>query len=334
MKAEKLPSGNYRVKRWNGKNAAKKWDSITVKSKEEADRIIHLLELDAAAMTVEEACEGFLTMRRQELSPSTVRGYESTMRLIKSDKLGAVKLLKLTTAHLQRWVNEMTCARKTKKNHLGFVIAALRFFEIEKVFRVRIAQAEEKQMYTPTVAEVNRVMDIADDELHLAICLGCLGLRRGEICALNAEDIDRDRMVLKITKAVVRTPEGGYAIKAPKTKKSKREVKFSEELLPLFPEEGRLIKSSPDAITLRFIKAVKKAGVPHFRFHDLRSFSASVALSPEVGASRMTVRDSHGWETDRMLEQHYERSMRDQKEKDEAKIIQFYSTHLHIKKNG
>ena len=333
MKAERLKSGNYRIKRWNGKNAVKKWDSITVKTKEEAERIISLLDMDAAAMTVEEACEGFLTLRKEELSPSTLRGYEGTFRkYIVPDKIGAVKLVKLTTPMLQKWVNGMNVSKKSKKNNLGFLLAALRFFEVDKVFRVRISDSEKKEMYTPTVEEVNQVMDAADDELHLAICLGCLGLRRGELCALTVDDVDREQMRLKITKALVKTSEGEWIVKSPKTTESNRSVKFSPDLLSLLPNEGRLINCSPDCITNRFAKLVKKLGLPHFRFHDLRSFSASVDLN--IGASRMTVKKTHGWKTDRMLQDHYERSMADQKAKDEEKILSFYSSNLHIKRNG
>ena len=329
MHIEKLPSGRYRIKKWNGKNAKKKTESFTFNTLEEAERMKSLLELDSSSMTVEEACEGYLKLRRDELSPSTVRGYEGTLRTyIIPDRIGAVKLFKLSTPMIQRWVNSMDVSKKSKKNNLGFLLAALRFFEVDKYFRVRIADTEKREMYTPTVEEVNMILDNADEELHLAICLGCHGLRRGEICALTVDDIEGNK--IKVTKSMVKTPNNEWTIKPPKTKESNREVILHPDILPLLPEEGYLITCSPDCITNRFAKLVKRLNLPHFRFHDLRSFSASVELN--IGASRMTVKKLHGWKNDRMLQEHYERSMEDQKRKDEEKILSFYSSNLHFAK--
>ena len=330
MKAERLKSGHYRIKKWNGKDAKKKTESLTFSTKEEAERMISILKMDAAAMTVEEACEGFLMLRKDELSPSTIRGYEGTLRTyIKPDRIRYMKLVKLSTPVLQKWVNSMPVSKKSKKNNLGFLLAAVRFFELDRVFRVRISEGEKKAMYTPTIEEVNSVLDNSDDELHLAIALGCLGLRRGEICALTMDDIDFESMTIRVTKSLVKLPDNTWEVKTPKTKESNREVPLHPDIIELLPEEGRLIKSSPDCITNRFAKLVKRLDLPHFRFHDLRSFSASVDL--DIGASRATVKKVHGWKTDRMLNEHYERSMTDRKKMDEEKILRFYSSNLHFK---
>lgn len=52
------------------------------------------------------------------------------------------------------------------------------------------------------------------------------------------------------------------------------------------------------------------------------------------GAARASVRAVHGWKTDRMLSEHYEREAADRKAQDEAKIISFMSSRLHIRRNG
>ena len=105
-----------------------------------------------------------------------------------------------------------------------------------------------------------------------------------------------------------------------------------EDLIDLLPDEGKLIQCSPDCITNRFAHAVKKSGVHPFRFHDLRSFSASAMLS-EVKVARSTAKAVHGWKTDRMLDQHYDREIADVKRKDEKKIVRYISKNIHIKRN-
>ena len=75
------------------------------------------------------------------------------------------------------------------------------------------------------------------------------------------------------------------------------------------------------------------SGVHPFRFHDLRSFSASAMLS-EIKVARSTAKAVHGWKTDRMLDQHYDREIANVKRKDEKKIVRYISKNIHIKRNG
>lgn len=334
MKAERLPSGKWRVRVYLGKENGKPvHKSVTADSKQEALRQAALYEPKKALnMTVEEACERFIELREKELSPSTLRGYKGTLdAYVKNDVIAAVKLDRLTSVIFQDWVNRMDVSKKTKKNHLGFVLAVVRFFEIDKVFRVRIAKEEKKEMYTPTMEEINLVMEYADEELKRAICLACFGLRRGEICALTSDDFDRKRNTVRISKAYAKTPENCFVLKSPKTMKSVRIVPISPEVIDMMPE-GRIITCSPDCITNRFAKAVERAGVKKFRFHDLRSFFASTALST-IGSASRTVQDLGGWQTDRVMKSHYDRSISDQFQKDSEAIVLYFTDHLKMNTN-
>ena len=50
----------------------------------------------------------------------------------------------------------------------------------------------------------------------------------------------------------------------------------------LFLREDGIISCTPDALTQRFEKTVQRAGLPHFRFHDLRHSCASLLLANDV----------------------------------------------------
>ena len=332
MKAVKLPSGNWNVRVPIGMvNGKRKWKSITAATKQEALRQAVFYEIvEPSDLNLQEACDRFLTIRGPELSPATLRVYMSTYEnYIKEDVIGGVMLDRITTAMLQAWVGRMPgISQKTKKNNLGFVTSVMSFHEVDKVFHVKIAGEPAKELYTPTMAEVNKVVAVSDEVLKRAIALACFGLRRGEICALTAEDVDRDACTVRITKALTKGPGKGFVLKDPKTRKSVRTVQLTAAVVALLPESGQLVPVTPDVITNRFVDAVKAAGVPHFRFHDLRSFFASIALSSAVGAGRRSVQDIGGWKTDRVLGAHYDRVVADQTARDKAAIALYFANNM------
>ena len=337
MKARKLPSGKWNIRVKVGtKNGITQYKSITGNTRAEVEALARVQDLEPSDdLTVQEACESFLKARKKELSPSTLRGYQGTfVKYIEQDRIGCVKLEKVSTPMLQEWVSRMDLSQKSKKNHYGFLLTVLRYYGIEKVFRVRIAPTEPVEMYTPTIAEVNRVIALADDETRIAIALACFGLRRGEICALTSDDLDRMRNTVRISKAVAKAPDGSFVLKMPKTKKSIRVVPITQAVMDLLPKSGPVVSCSPDVITNRFARAVREAGVPHFRFHDLRSFFASIALSSAVGSGSRTVQDLGGWQTDRVLKSHYDRSISDVRKKDEDAIILYFQNHLKMGTNS
>lgn len=336
MKVEQLPSGNYRarvsIKRPDGTYTTK---SVTAATKTEVRRLASLLKDDTPAgeLLVVEACERFLNAR--ELSPTTERGYRSTLvQYIEKDKIAAMKLSALKTSTVQEWIARMPkgMSPKTKKNHLGFLTAVVGYFMEDKRFRVKIRDTAPKELYTPTAQDIKAVLEVADPVLERAIRLGMFGLRRGEICALEASDVDRKRCMVRISKALAKGPDNSWVVKEPKTKSSIRWVQLPQELIDLLPKKGRVVPASPDVITLRFVKAVQRAGVPHFRFHDLRAFFASISVSSAIGASELTVQKMGGWRTNNVLKMHYERSISDQEQKDTERIMDYYEKEIPVRK--
>ena len=336
MKVEQLPSGNYRarvsIKRPDGTYTTK---SVTAATKTEVRRLASLIKDDTPAgdLLVVEACERFLNAR--ELSPTTERGYRSTLaQYIEKDRIAAMKLSALKTSTVQEWIARMPkgMSPKTKKNHLGFLTAVVGYFMEDKRFRVKIRGTAPKELYTPTSQDIKAVLEVADPVLERAIRLGMFGLRRGEICALEASDVDRKRCMVRISKALAKGPDNGWVVKEPKTKSSIRWVQLPQELIDLLPKKGRVVPASPDVITLRFVKAVERAGVPHFRFHDLRAFFASISVSSAIGASELTVQKMGGWKTNNVLKMHYERSISDQQQKDTERIMDYYEKEIPVRK--
>lgn len=338
MKAEKLPSGSWRIRVYLGKdeNGKSITKSVTAKTKAEVFRKAaqYGVRIANADLRVGDACQQYLEYRGLELSPSTLRGYYGTYnRYIEPDRIAVIKLEDLKTPTVQEWVARFPreMSSKSKKNHLGFLLAVVSYFtDGEKTFKVKIRDATPPDMYVPTMDEVNKVLSVADPILKRAILLGLFGMRRGEICALEGRDVDRRHGLIRINKALAKGPDGTWVTKAPKTRDSVRWVEVPAPVIDILPLEDRLVPILPDVVTLRFVKAVKRAGVPHFRFHDLRAFFASICVSSAIGAGELTVQQIGGWKTNNVLKRHYERTISDQRQKDTEKILAFFSDHLAI----
>lgn len=62
------------------------------------------------------------------------------------------------------------------------------------------------------------------------------GFRRGELVALNWEDIDFEKKSIRITKSVTKTRTKGQIVKEPKTPKSVREIRLPEECFEILAD--------------------------------------------------------------------------------------------------
>jgi integrase len=129
------------------------------------------------------------------------------------------------------------------------------------------------------------------------------GMREGELLALHWQDIDLTGCNLQVKRTVCYIKGYGHVESEPKTVKGRRKI-----MLPLFVVEALLLhkaqqenqrRISADAwverdlvfatvegnyialTTLRraFNSVLKKAGLPHMRFHDLRHSAATILLS-------------------------------------------------------
>lgn len=81
--------------------------------------------------------------------------------------------------------------------------------------------------------------------------------------------------------------------------------------------EDRLVSLTPNAISVAFHKAVKSAGLPPFRFHDLRAYSASIRHA--LGIPTKYIMSDGGWSSPAVLDRVYKRALAD-KRKEFSKV--------------
>lgn len=72
---------------------------------------------------------------------------------------------------------------------------------------------------------------------------------------------------------------------------------------------GSITKLCPSKITNRFVAIVKRADLPHFRFHDLRHYSASIQHA--LGIPDNYIMQRGGWGNDGVLKAVYRHTMKD-----------------------
>ena len=298
--AKKLPSGTWRVLVYShteyidGK-PKKKLKSFTGATKKEAEYNASLFQMQnkeksGPDVTLEVAIQCYIDSKDGVLSPSTIRGYKQIQRTYLLN-LQKQRLATLTNLDFQIALNEERKNRqlspKTMRNIVGLLSAAIGLYREDFVLKVTLPEKERYDYHIPSQSDIMALLTRTEGtELHTAILLAaCLGLRRGEICALKWSDFDWKAKTVKINKASVLTAEDTWQTKNPKSYAGNRILSLSDGLiqeLQKVKSKGLVITATPTQISHRFIRAVKAEGLEHFRFHDLRHFNASLMLAEGI----------------------------------------------------
>ena len=118
-----------------------------------------------------------------------------------------------------------------------------------------------------------------------------MGLRIGEVCALQWKEIDLEKRVLTVSKTIQRvqcrtgSKQTKLIITEPKSESSKRTIPIPDCLLPLlrrFKDNGEVYVVSgrkkpvePRTMQYRFAKILHNADLPSFHYHSLRHLFAT-----------------------------------------------------------
>ena len=274
---------------------------------------------DDQTLTVSKALLRYIDIKKNVLSPSTVGTYKN-MAACHYDDIAGVRLCDLTSADVQKWINDLAADKsaKTVSNIYGLLSAALRTFCPDKCIRIQLPKKTIYRGYVPTDADINKIIEYAaanDQNMLIAISLGAFGtLRRSEICALDAGDVDREACTIHIHRAMVLNDQNEYVIKeTTKTKSSDRFVQLPDDVIRILPASGRIVPYDPRSVTKRFLHIIDVCDVPRFRFHDLRHYSASVMHA--LGVPDVYIMSRGGWASDHTLKQIYRGQMDDYEKK-------------------
>lgn len=228
--------------------------------------------------TLGEFLEEWLPSVRHSLGSNTLSLYETQARVYVIPRLGNVKLRDVTSMRLNRLYSELseTLAPATVHGVHRFLRRALRDASLAVNPAAGASPPKvRRRPFTVWDAETLSVFlnVYREHRDHLAwLLLATTGMRRGECLALNWQDIDLDKAVLRVPDS-----KNGRGRQISLDATTVGELRLAHRGRgPVFPGE------SPVAFSRRFARAVEASGLPGIRLHDLRHSHATLLLQAGV----------------------------------------------------
>jgi integrase len=231
--------------------------------------------------------------------------------------LGEVKLKKLNSAHVQSFYRDRLDAglspstvhkihdilRRSLAQGVKWHLIPRNVADV-----VKPPRPVPKEMVALSADETRRLLEAArGDRLEALYTLAVhTGMRQGEMLALRWQDVDLENAVVSVRRTLTRRG-GRIAFGEPKTKKSRRPIRLSSQAVEAlrshldrqlreieilgdrYQDQGLVFTTdtgapiNPSNLRQRnFTPLLKRAGLPHMRFHDLRHTCATLLLSRGV----------------------------------------------------
>ena len=271
----------------------------------------------------------FETYTRPNIRPNTANGYLNAIDNHIIPALGKIKLSKLTTLQVQHFYNELREKGRldSKKHPNGKPLSASMVKHVHLILSASLKQAVKERiiMFNPcenckVPKPVHKEMVVLPQDrigAYLAETkrLGLYemffleltsGLRRGELIALEWNDLNVTTRMLTVNKQVYRQ-NGTLTVSIPKTANSNRIIALPQSTVDLLVQEHEKHPHSPlmfcyprtesywspDVISRVHKKALKAAGIEErVRFHDLRHTFSTLAI--QSGADVKTISSMMG----------------------------------------
>lgn len=326
--AHRLPSGNYRVQLYVGKDETGKriYKSFTDADPDAA--IMAAREYKESkdkpvSVTLEKAVEQYISNCENIISPSTLHGYRSIQKT-HIPQIGAWNVQEITSADLQGYVNSLSAnlSPKTVSNVYGLISSALRQAGVEKMFRVQLPK--RKKVFRDLPPPESVISAIIGTDIELPVLLSVwLSLRLSEVRGIKHKDIKGNTLTVQRSRLTV----NGVDVErdANKTYESTRRIelpKYLKDRIGKGEADEYVVKLSAMQIYTRLKKYLAAAGVQPIRFHDLRHMFASVMH--KLGVPDKYVMEEGGWSTDYVLKNNYQHTLSDAKKEAIQKRDQFF----------
>lgn len=338
--AKKLDSGSWRCLAFIGmENGKRKYKSFTAPTKKEAEYmaseyLMHQEEHERAknALKFEQGLINYIASREAVLAPSTIREYKRAQRKDFSglnDKI----IEEITQEDIQSFINEKAkkLSPKSVKNIHGLISAVMRMYRPNMALNTTLPQKVPKKLYIPTDDDVKKLLNnVQDEDMLIAILLAAFGpMRRSEICGLESTDIEGQ--TVHVQRAVVKDENGNYVTKTTKSVAGNRLIPLPDFVYAKIRHKtGRIVSLPPHQITNKFEDILRASGLPHFRFHDLRHYCASIQHA--IGIPDAYIMQRGGWNSDSVLKQIYRHALDDKSIEMNNKANQHFSKLCNTKK--
>ena len=302
--------------------------NVKAKSDKEANKLLALFiaEIEKgtyykeSSYTFVELAQLFLDKYANDnLSETTVRNYKNQLNKYILNEFGTMKINRIKRLHIQEFANklvkEYNLSSKTTKNYIKLISAILnKAIEwdylkdnvADKVSIPKNIEKAKKKVILYSYDELNLFIkaleNLEDKELQMAIYTSLnTGARRGEVLALNFNDINIERCSIDFNKAKINI-KGGTKLKDIKTGKN-RQFYVSQNYIELVnkyytylnnPEKNTpMFSMHPDTYSTKFKEFLNNNNLREINLKDLRALNESILVNQGLDIVNVAKRLGH-----------------------------------------
>ena len=232
----------------------------------------------------------FLEDRQNDVKPSTLECYRRNIRCHILPRLGERVAAELTAEEVNDYIQQLQedYSPKLVREIGGLLLRIVAIAGIGYGDDVELPKAKQKAVEVFTESELRQVGKTilrCSDRTGLGVLLTAYtGLRLGELCGLQWQDVDAGAGLLHIQRTVERIAQtdGGtcLTVQPPKTETSERWIPIPKEMLRMLKPEtkqpdsylltGGELVPDPRTCQYRYKALLERCGVRYRNFHCLR----------------------------------------------------------------
>lgn len=324
----KLPSGRWQA-RFRGPDGTMRPAPVTFDTKLDASAWLSS-QVDAVdqgvwstpdapsssgRQTLKQYADMWLASR--ELKPRTRLLYRNLLDAVILPDLGDVPVGALKPTTVRNWYATLDPSTPTRRAHAYSLLRAIYTTAVSDDLaesnpcRIRGAGSSKRSSSTKvaSLGELEVIVGAMPERYRAMVLLAAwCGLRFGELAELRRGDVDLERGVLRVERAVT-SRDGQVFVGDPKSSAGKRTVSIPPHLLPVIESHlERLVPPAADSLLFPAVsgrhlapttlqgpwsKARAKAGRPDLRFHDLRHTGATLAAATGATLAELMTRLGH-----------------------------------------
>ena len=250
------------------------------------------------SITMGDALSHYIDIKRDVLSPSTIRGYTS----IRNNYFASVMDKRIKD--IKSWQSVINAeakirSPKTIKNAWRFVCSALKESEIPapKVTLPQLIPTEHPWLEPNEIKQFVAALEGQPHEIPALLALH--SMRRSEIMALTWDKIDLKRGIIKVSGATVFDENNKLVTK--RTNKNSSSTRTIPIMIPALRtaleavenKQGAVVTCNPNTIWARVNRSCRALELPEVGVHGLRHSFASLAY--HLGWSEQQTMEIGGW---------------------------------------
>ena len=260
------------------------------------------------------------------LKPRTIESYQALIRHYILPTLGRIDLAELSAEAIQVAIAAPLAASHGRTAEQVYTLlvqlcrAAVRAGHIpaspmDTVLRPYHVPTPTAWWAPEDAARFLRLRQLAlDPHIVVWVLALCCGLRRGELCGLQWQDIDLDQSTIRVTRQRITLADGRTVIAPPKSRSSARTLAIPADLAVWLADQrpaggyvaiscksGRPI--TPSGLDSAWRRAVRASGMRPITLHGCRHTCGAAAV--RAGVAMRVLQDIMGHSTDAITSQIY-----------------------------